>query len=692
VLHRDLKPANVILGRHGETLVVDWGLAKALGRSEPGLGEQTLRPSSASGSAETLPGSALGTPAYMSPEQAEGQLERLGPRSDVYSLGATLDCLLTGQPPFAGDDPGLILRQAQQGEFPAPRTREPTIDPALEAVCLKAMTHQPADRYASPRALSEDIERWLADEPVSAWREPVWRRVRRWSRRNRTVVTTAAAAVLVALAGTLTVLAVQSRANRDLRAANAQTRRERDLARQNYDLAQQNFGLARKTVDDYLTRVGQNPLLKEQGLHELRQELLGAALGYYRDFLRQRGDNPSLRVEAAAAHERVGDIQIELGRPGDALAAYDQALALIEPLVRDRPGDPAVATAQVRFEVGRLQALKEGGWYPEAIAAFDRVKGLGGELLASGGGTKDLPNILARTYLAAANVLRHTGRVDDALGAALQAHQLAEQATRDRLGDLAAARTRLYVAGVASGILQVKGRADQARRLCEQDIAFGKARVREHPRDLEMRLYLATLEGVLGEIEKSQGHPVEALKIKRRAVDALGTLAREHPLLIRVRNNWAINLSNLSQLQTDLGRYAEAEQSARTTIAVYEALAREVPSSSYYPRRVGWGYGALGKVLLKVGSHGEGLTMLRKAVELLETSDESDDLYNLACTLALASTVSDPGEGPAAAERQRRDADRAVATIRRAISMGWADSHLLKNDPDFDALRARPDF
>ncbi len=92
VLHRDIKPGNIIVGKHGETLVVDWGLAKPLGRTEPGSphGEGTLVPSSASGSAETLPGSALGTPAYMSPEQAEGNLDRLGPRSDVYSLGATL--------------------------------------------------------------------------------------------------------------------------------------------------------------------------------------------------------------------------------------------------------------------------------------------------------------------------------------------------------------------------------------------------------------------------------------------------------------------------------------------------------------------------------------------------------------------------------------------------------------------------
>ena len=121
MIHRDIKPANIIVGKYGETLVVDWGLAKALGgrsRDQAG-GERTLVPSSASGSAETLPGSALGTPAYMSPEQARGDLDRLGPRSDVYSLGATLYCLLTGRPPFEGDDLGEVLRKRQQGRFPA---------------------------------------------------------------------------------------------------------------------------------------------------------------------------------------------------------------------------------------------------------------------------------------------------------------------------------------------------------------------------------------------------------------------------------------------------------------------------------------------------------------------------------------------------------------------------------------------
>ena len=130
-----------------------------------------MRPASASGSSETVAGTALGTPAYMSPEQAAGRLDQLGPASDVYSLGATLYCLLTGQPPLEGDV-GEVLRRAQRGEFPPPRQVNPSVPAALEAVCLKAMAMKPEDRYASPRALADDVERWLADEPVSAYREP----------------------------------------------------------------------------------------------------------------------------------------------------------------------------------------------------------------------------------------------------------------------------------------------------------------------------------------------------------------------------------------------------------------------------------------------------------------------------------------------------------------------------------------
>src|SRR4029077_10116467 len=144
-------PGNIMLGKYGETLVVDWGLAKPLDQPEriADSPEGLLKPASASGSAATQMGSAVGTPSYMSPEQAAGRLDLLGPASDIYSLGATLYTLLTGKPAFQDRDVGMVLRKGEHGVFPAPRESNKEIPPALEAICLKAMARKPEDRYAT---------------------------------------------------------------------------------------------------------------------------------------------------------------------------------------------------------------------------------------------------------------------------------------------------------------------------------------------------------------------------------------------------------------------------------------------------------------------------------------------------------------------------------------------------------------
>lgn len=203
VLHRDLKPGNIMLGKYGETLVVDWGLAKAVGRTEdiPRSEEPTLRPLSASGSAETVPGSMVGTPQYMSPEQAAGRVEQMGPSSDVYSLGATLFALLTGKAPFTDGDVGMVIQKVQRGDYPAPRQVKRLVPPALDAICRKAMALHPTSRYDSPRALADDIEHWLADEPMTAYPEPLGARLRRWGRRHKTLVAAGAVLLVTAVAG-----------------------------------------------------------------------------------------------------------------------------------------------------------------------------------------------------------------------------------------------------------------------------------------------------------------------------------------------------------------------------------------------------------------------------------------------------------------------------------------------------------
>jgi tRNA A-37 threonylcarbamoyl transferase component Bud32 len=201
VLHRDIKPANVLLGKYGETLLVDWGLAKPFSRSEEAraTGEETLAPSAESTEEPTAIGTALGTPAYMSPEQALGHWDQVGPASDVYGLGATLYTLLTGEPPFRESDPRVVAVQIKLGGLRRPREVKPGVPRALEAVCLRAMAEKPRKRYPSARALADDVESWLADQPVSAYTESAWERLGRWGRLHRALVTASTLAAFVVL-------------------------------------------------------------------------------------------------------------------------------------------------------------------------------------------------------------------------------------------------------------------------------------------------------------------------------------------------------------------------------------------------------------------------------------------------------------------------------------------------------------
>jgi WD40 repeat protein/serine/threonine protein kinase len=296
ILHRDLKPANIMLGKYGETLVVDWGLAKPMGNPEClSYDSKSSLAIAFSNSGQTQPGSVIGTPGYMSPEQAAGNLDQFGPATDVYSLGATLYHLLTGQAPMVAQPRRTsatrspipqerslpeILQGVQQGDFPKPREVDLLVPRALEAVCLKAMALRPEDRYASASAIAADIEHWLADEPIAAYRETRVDKAARWIRRHRAwALSGASAVVLVAIVATVAaflingqklLIAEKERDSQELADRNA------TLAEEKSTLSEQEKG-ARENADRHADAALQQTKLAERHLYVAHMNLAQSA-------------------------------------------------------------------------------------------------------------------------------------------------------------------------------------------------------------------------------------------------------------------------------------------------------------------------------------------------------------------------------------------------------------------------------
>jgi serine/threonine-protein kinase len=595
VLHRDLKPGNILLGPFGETLVVDWGLAKVVGRADgaPGpSGEATLRPPSASGVGETVAGSVIGTPAYMSPEQAEGRLDSLGPATDVYGLGITLYVVLTGRAPFHGENVNEILDKVRRGEFTRPRSVNPRVPKALEAICLKAMAREQSDRYLNPRALAEDIEHWLADEPVVAYPEPWPDRLGRWVRKHQTLVTSAAAVLFMAACAAGLVAAQRSVHARDIERKNF------DLAGANRALdAERKKAVERETlavdaVKRFRDAVVEEPQLKNNPeLDGLRKRLLKEPLAFFRSLRERLQADKDTRTESLArlakASFALGGLTSAIGDKQDALAAYAESLAIQERLARANPSVTAVQRdlGLSHNIIGSL--LRETGKPADAMRSYQAALAIRTKLADANPSVSEFQRDLGQSHNNIAILLSLTGKPGEALKS-----QQAALAIRTKLaganptvsefqGDLARSH---YNIGI---LLSETGKRADAVKSYQAALAILTKLADANPSDAKIQSDLANCQGNIGNDLKDTGKPADALKSYQAALAIRTKLADANPSVSEFQRDLARCHSYIGPLLRDTGKPADALKSYEAALAIQRKLLREHPKSPDFASDLG---------------------------------------------------------------------------------------------------------
>jgi serine/threonine-protein kinase len=618
VLHRDLKPSNVMLGKYGETLVVDWGLARVGGREDVAASEGGLAVAPGINGL-TQAGKALGTPAYMSPEQAAGRLDQLGPRADVYSLGATLYHLLTNQAPFPAAELADVLPRVERGDFPPPRQVRRGVPRALEAVCLKAMARDPQQRYASPRALAGDIEHWLADEPVGAYRESWTGRAGRWLKRYRTAVLGGVTVLVVAAAGLAVATALLSAKNEQLWQANVNEQAARLQEQAAREQAQKNFALAVRAVEDYLTGVANNDRLREKDLEPLRLDLLRSAQEFYGRFAERERDSAAYRSLVAQADIALGQIHNQLGEREQAQAHYAKAVATLQALAETAPGEFPHRERLVRatLEMADLLRLRKDLAAAETWAR-DGLR-LSRQLLQDFPGERTARAHEAAAHFSLGEVAKERLRLPEAERELLAALRLQARLARDGGGWR---ETLTLVKGQAAlGHLygwKMKHPAD-AEKVCRQALEELDRMDAEAKKRPAVRSQLADCQRSLANALLLAAQPQAAEDLLRTAIRTQERLVADFPMIPSHREQLSSLFNDLSRCLMWRGHHPENLEVVREWVKVTERLTRDFPAVPFYRYDLANSHYALGWSVHKLNDKEESVRQRRQSVEVLTT-------------------------------------------------------------------------
>ena len=602
ILHRDLKPANIMLGDYGETLVVDWGLAAEFaGGSDPYAGQadgNIKRPLPRAGARKA--GGAVGTPQYMSPEQAAGRIQDLGPATDIYSLGATLYELLTGSVPFKAATIEELLQHVGSGQLVRPCSRRPSCPKALEAVCLKAMALRPEDRYASTRELAGDLERWLADEPVAVCRELWSQRVARWMRRHRAATQASAVALVTITAVALIAALVIHGARRREAAARVE--------------ATQRSQQAREVIDTLLTNVGE-ALENYPGMQQARRRLLQRAADDYSKLTNSGSPDPELRAEAARAFSRLGDVRAMLNQFEEADQAYRSSESLWNGLRRDLPDRRAFHVEYANCVTRRAIALAAHGNPKDAEAAFQEAQNLLTPLVGAYPDDLDAADALG-------TVLVNVGRWQSDHARQAEAEQTLKRAVSvyETIARSSQVQPRQSFALAAAmnalgRFFVAQGREQDAMHLFRQAESVYRLLVAEHPDEADYLSARASTRLHLAAALRDFGSPDAEATLYRESVEDYATLLAAVPDVPRYRENLAVTRTNLGQALHQMGQNRSAYDELQNSLSQLDELASEYPAVPGYLEGAATTRATLASVLRELAKFDEALEAVRRGVD-----------------------------------------------------------------------------
>jgi serine/threonine protein kinase len=638
IIHRDLKPSNVLITLHdGKPVVkvIDFGVAKATGQQL--LTDKTLF---------TNFTQMIGTPLYMSPEQAEMSGLDVDTRSDVYALGVLLYELLTGTTPFDRDRLRLaaydeVRRIIREEEPPKPSTRLSSLGmtlPGISAqrrtepqklsqllrgdldwIVMKALAKDRTDRYESANALLREIQRYLANEPVEA-RPPSPRdRVSKWIRRHKSAVRTTAA-VLIGSTIIAGALLWQERANTlaalvQVQHAYQAVDQEKKTSEAERARAEENLKKAREAVDQMLTRVAEG-MRDQPHMEKIRRALLEDALGFYQGFLQENSTDPLIRHETGLAYLRIASTRDQLGQYEDSRKAYHRGVGLFEKLRTEFPEEPQYrwSLSVALHQLGVLLKNNLGDMLA-AMGMFERVFELRDRLVSEFPTRADYRAGLAHIHLDQSFAFRYRGSTRDSIEHLHRSLEIYQQLSTEQ------PESHWLRADIANGLqwlayqMQLLGKFDEAEKYYKESVLVTQNLTSKYPHVPAYHARLLHVQDYVGRFLIGRGRIPEAVEAFRNGIEAGEKLAADFPGYPEHRRRLAATNASLAKALFTSGNAEEADRAFDRSIALGVGLAADFPSSSDFGSRSSSRYFQRGEVLHSMGRLAEAEEAYRRAVE-----------------------------------------------------------------------------